>query len=166
MAKAAIAQAVSVANATTPPACSRDRSRRARSASGSSFPAPTATGSTTRRSTAPPGLRGSAGRSSTHRQVTGSAPLLLAARAPAGKIYSHDRQLPAPAGQEAVGHESRSCQPAPAPTEGAAPDYPHDMDRTDGRRLMLVHAHPDDESIGTGATMAKYAAQGAGVTLV
>jgi N-acetyl-1-D-myo-inositol-2-amino-2-deoxy-alpha-D-glucopyranoside deacetylase len=34
------------------------------------------------------------------------------------------------------------------------------------RRLLLVHAHPDDESIGTGATMAKYAAQGAGVTLV
>ncbi len=31
---------------------------------------------------------------------------------------------------------------------------------------MLVHAHPDDESIGTGATMAKYAAQGAQVTLV
>jgi N-acetyl-1-D-myo-inositol-2-amino-2-deoxy-alpha-D-glucopyranoside deacetylase len=34
------------------------------------------------------------------------------------------------------------------------------------KRLMLVHAHPDDESIGTGATMAKYAAEGAGVTLV
>jgi N-acetyl-1-D-myo-inositol-2-amino-2-deoxy-alpha-D-glucopyranoside deacetylase len=34
------------------------------------------------------------------------------------------------------------------------------------RRLMLVHAHPDDESIGTGATMAKYAAEGADVTLV
>ncbi len=34
------------------------------------------------------------------------------------------------------------------------------------RRLLLVHAHPDDESIGTGATMAKYAAQGSGVTLV
>jgi len=31
---------------------------------------------------------------------------------------------------------------------------------------MLVHAHPDDESIGTGATMARYAAQGAHVTLV
>jgi len=29
-----------------------------------------------------------------------------------------------------------------------------------------VHAHPDDESIGTGATMARYAAQGAQVTLV
>jgi N-acetyl-1-D-myo-inositol-2-amino-2-deoxy-alpha-D-glucopyranoside deacetylase len=36
----------------------------------------------------------------------------------------------------------------------------------DGRRVLLVHAHPDDESIGTGATMAKYAAEGAGVTLV
>ena len=35
-----------------------------------------------------------------------------------------------------------------------------------GRRLLLVHAHPDDESIATGATMAKYAAEGAGVTLV
>ncbi|MFE3448553.1 N-acetyl-1-D-myo-inositol-2-amino-2-deoxy-alpha-D-glucopyranoside deacetylase [Nonomuraea sp. NPDC059194] len=34
------------------------------------------------------------------------------------------------------------------------------------RRLMLVHAHPDDETIGTGATMAKYAAEGAHVTLV
>jgi N-acetyl-1-D-myo-inositol-2-amino-2-deoxy-alpha-D-glucopyranoside deacetylase len=34
------------------------------------------------------------------------------------------------------------------------------------RRLLLVHAHPDDESIGTGATIAKYAAEGARVTLV
>ncbi|WP_205779384.1 N-acetyl-1-D-myo-inositol-2-amino-2-deoxy-alpha-D-glucopyranoside deacetylase [Micromonospora aurantiaca] len=34
------------------------------------------------------------------------------------------------------------------------------------RRLLLVHAHPDDESIGTGATMAHYAATGAHVTLV
>jgi N-acetyl-1-D-myo-inositol-2-amino-2-deoxy-alpha-D-glucopyranoside deacetylase len=34
------------------------------------------------------------------------------------------------------------------------------------RSLLLVHAHPDDESIGTGATMAKYAAEGARVTLV
>ncbi len=31
---------------------------------------------------------------------------------------------------------------------------------------MFVHAHPDDESIGTGATMAYYAAAGAHVTLV
>jgi N-acetyl-1-D-myo-inositol-2-amino-2-deoxy-alpha-D-glucopyranoside deacetylase len=34
------------------------------------------------------------------------------------------------------------------------------------RRLLLVHAHPDDETIGSGATMAKYAANGAHVTLV
>jgi N-acetyl-1-D-myo-inositol-2-amino-2-deoxy-alpha-D-glucopyranoside deacetylase len=40
------------------------------------------------------------------------------------------------------------------------------MQASDGRRLLLVHAHPDDESIGTGATMAKYAAEGASVTLV
>jgi N-acetyl-1-D-myo-inositol-2-amino-2-deoxy-alpha-D-glucopyranoside deacetylase len=34
------------------------------------------------------------------------------------------------------------------------------------RRLLLVHAHPDDETISTGATMAHYAAAGAHVTLV
>lgn len=34
------------------------------------------------------------------------------------------------------------------------------------RRLLLVHAHPDDESINNGATMAKYVAEGAKVTLV
>jgi N-acetyl-1-D-myo-inositol-2-amino-2-deoxy-alpha-D-glucopyranoside deacetylase len=34
------------------------------------------------------------------------------------------------------------------------------------RRLLLVHAHPDDETIGTGATMARYAAEGVHVTLV
>lgn len=35
-----------------------------------------------------------------------------------------------------------------------------------GYRLLLVHAHPDDETINNGATMAKYAALGATVTLV
>ncbi|MEI7778255.1 MAG: N-acetyl-1-D-myo-inositol-2-amino-2-deoxy-alpha-D-glucopyranoside deacetylase [Actinomycetes bacterium] len=34
------------------------------------------------------------------------------------------------------------------------------------RRMLLVHAHPDDETIGTGATMARYVADGAQVTLV
>ena len=34
------------------------------------------------------------------------------------------------------------------------------------RRLMLVHAHPDDETIVDGATMAKYVAEGAAVCLV
>jgi N-acetyl-1-D-myo-inositol-2-amino-2-deoxy-alpha-D-glucopyranoside deacetylase len=34
------------------------------------------------------------------------------------------------------------------------------------RRLLLVHAHPDDETTGTGAAMARYVAEGAQVTLV
>ncbi|GAB2568893.1 N-acetyl-1-D-myo-inositol-2-amino-2-deoxy-alpha-D-glucopyranoside deacetylase [Microlunatus antarcticus] len=37
---------------------------------------------------------------------------------------------------------------------------PHD------RRLMLVHAHPDDETIGNGVTMARTVADGGRVTLV
>lgn len=40
------------------------------------------------------------------------------------------------------------------------------MTETPAHRLLLVHAHPDDESIGQGATMAKYVAEGRGVTLV
>jgi N-acetyl-1-D-myo-inositol-2-amino-2-deoxy-alpha-D-glucopyranoside deacetylase len=34
------------------------------------------------------------------------------------------------------------------------------------QRMLLVHAHPDDETIQQGATMAKYAARGTQVTLV
>jgi len=34
------------------------------------------------------------------------------------------------------------------------------------KRLLLVHAHPDDETINNGVTMAKYAADGINVTLV
>ena len=34
------------------------------------------------------------------------------------------------------------------------------------RRLLLVHAHPDDECIATGGTMAKYVDQGVHVTQV
>ena len=37
---------------------------------------------------------------------------------------------------------------------------------TADKRLLLVHAHPDDETIGTGAAMAKYASEGVAVTLV
>jgi N-acetyl-1-D-myo-inositol-2-amino-2-deoxy-alpha-D-glucopyranoside deacetylase len=33
-------------------------------------------------------------------------------------------------------------------------------------RLLFVHAHPDDESLGTGATIAHYAARGANVRVV
>jgi N-acetyl-1-D-myo-inositol-2-amino-2-deoxy-alpha-D-glucopyranoside deacetylase len=39
-------------------------------------------------------------------------------------------------------------------------------DSLPARRLLLVHAHPDDEVIGTGATMSHYVSDGAHVTLV
>jgi N-acetyl-1-D-myo-inositol-2-amino-2-deoxy-alpha-D-glucopyranoside deacetylase len=38
--------------------------------------------------------------------------------------------------------------------------------RDSARRIMFVHAHPDDETVATGATMAHYAANGAHVSLV
>jgi N-acetyl-1-D-myo-inositol-2-amino-2-deoxy-alpha-D-glucopyranoside deacetylase len=42
-----------------------------------------------------------------------------------------------------------------------------EMDALDHtRRILLVHAHPDDESISTGAVMAKYVSEGALVTLI
>jgi N-acetyl-1-D-myo-inositol-2-amino-2-deoxy-alpha-D-glucopyranoside deacetylase len=40
------------------------------------------------------------------------------------------------------------------------------LDSYKGYRVLLVHAHPDDETINNGATMAMYAALGAQVTLV
>ncbi|MER6976204.1 N-acetyl-1-D-myo-inositol-2-amino-2-deoxy-alpha-D-glucopyranoside deacetylase [Streptomyces carpinensis] len=49
--------------------------------------------------------------------------------------------------------------PSPGPRPGEPPSR-------SARRLLLVHAHPDDESINNGVTMARYAAEGAQVTLV
>ena len=40
------------------------------------------------------------------------------------------------------------------------------MSETPDHRLLLVHAHPDDETINNGATMARYVEEGRGVTLV
>ncbi|HLK95540.1 MAG TPA: N-acetyl-1-D-myo-inositol-2-amino-2-deoxy-alpha-D-glucopyranoside deacetylase [Nocardioidaceae bacterium] len=45
------------------------------------------------------------------------------------------------------------------------PSRPVDAQTAD-RRLLLVHAHPDDETINHGVTMARYVAEGASVTLV
>ena len=39
-------------------------------------------------------------------------------------------------------------------------------DATADRRMLLVHAHPDDETLTTGGTMALYTSQGVGITLV
>src|SRR5690606_36733846 len=55
--------------------------------------------------------------------------------------------------RKALGHGHQSCQCR----------YARNMS---DRRLLPVPAHPDDESITTGATIAKYAAEGAHVTLV
>ena len=64
-----------------------------------------------------------------------------------------------PDAAEAVLAEAATAVEGVADREAFTPlDFP--------RRLLLVHAHPDDETIGTGATMAKYAAEGALVTLV
>jgi N-acetyl-1-D-myo-inositol-2-amino-2-deoxy-alpha-D-glucopyranoside deacetylase len=41
-----------------------------------------------------------------------------------------------------------------------------DVTSLPARRLMLVHAHPDDETINNGVTMAKYVSEGAAVCLV
>jgi N-acetyl-1-D-myo-inositol-2-amino-2-deoxy-alpha-D-glucopyranoside deacetylase len=41
-----------------------------------------------------------------------------------------------------------------------------DVTSVPARRLMLVHAHPDDETINNGVTMAKYVSEGAAVCLV
>ncbi len=40
------------------------------------------------------------------------------------------------------------------------------MSSTQSPRLLFVHAHPDDESLGTGATIAYYAGRGADVRVV
>lgn len=50
-------------------------------------------------------------------------------------------------------------------TDPSHTDQPTHADQP-ARRLLLVHAHPDDETIGNGSTMAKYVSEGAAVTLV
>lgn len=40
------------------------------------------------------------------------------------------------------------------------------LDDYSGYRVLLVHAHPDDETINNGSTMALYAARGAQITLI
>jgi len=72
---------------------------------------------------------------------------------------------PEPGERLPVTAEQAVLAEAAAAVDGAAESV--DMTPLDrSRRLLLVHAHPDDETIGTGATMARYAAEGALVTLV
>ena len=67
---------------------------------------------------------------------------------------------PAPSAAEAVLQEAESVLEAEPEAEAQMRSLDAD------RRLLLVHAHPDDETIGNGATMAKYVSEGVQVTLV
>ena len=78
-----------------------------------------------------------------------------------------DATLPPPDPGERI--REQSAEAVLAQAEAAVDDAAADVDMAPldvPRRLLLVHAHPDDETIGTGATMARYAAEGAAVTLV
>src|SRR5687767_5593354 len=78
-----------------------------------------------------------------------------------------DATLPPPEPGERVAAQSAEAVLAQAETAVEEAGVEAEMAPLDvPRRLLLVHAHPDDETIGTGATMARYAAQRALVTLV
>ena len=78
-----------------------------------------------------------------------------------------DTTLPPPEPGERVAAQSAEAVLAQAETAVDGAGGEAEMARLDvPRRLLLVHAHPDDETIGTGATMAKYAAERVLVTLV
>jgi len=78
-----------------------------------------------------------------------------------------DATLPAPEPGERMQEQTAEAVLAQAETAVEQAAEAIDMAPLDvPRRLLLVHAHPDDETIGTGATMARYAAQGVAVTLV
>lgn len=71
---------------------------------------------------------------------------------------------PATSAEQAVLDAAQDVVEEAAETE---PEAVPAMDSLDNpRRLLFVHAHPDDETINNGATMAHYAASGAAVTLV
>src|SRR5690606_15381164 len=55
---------------------------------------------------------------------------------------------------------------ADLPPERTLPQPEGERPAGSGPAILFVHAHPDDETIATGATMARYAAAGVHVTLV
>ena len=77
-----------------------------------------------------------------------------------------DRATRPPATSPRQGDRSRRACRSERPV-GSAVRQPIDgCPIADRRRLLLVHAHPDDETINNGATMARYVAEGASVTLL
>jgi N-acetyl-1-D-myo-inositol-2-amino-2-deoxy-alpha-D-glucopyranoside deacetylase len=86
---------------------------------------------------------------------------------PDGPSPDEPDAIPAGAGELPMSAEDAVLQEAEAVLEQAEPLGAESMDALDSpHRLLLVHAHPDDETINNGATMAQYAAAGAHVTLV
>src|SRR5215208_4886829 len=74
---------------------------------------------------------------------------------------------PGATGRRPSSVEDAVLQEAEAVLEQPQPEAETVMRALDSdRRLLLVHAHPDDETIGNGATMARYVAEGAHITLV
>ena len=73
---------------------------------------------------------------------------------PDGPLAEEPEARPA-SPEEAVLREAESV------LEQSSPAAEESMEVLDsGRRLLLVHAHPDDETIGNGVTMAKYVRRG------
>ncbi|MBC7374692.1 MAG: N-acetyl-1-D-myo-inositol-2-amino-2-deoxy-alpha-D-glucopyranoside deacetylase [Frankiales bacterium] len=78
-----------------------------------------------------------------------------------------DATLPSPEPGERIEFDDEAAVLADAATAvDAAAEVIVIAPLDSARRLLLVHAHPDDETIGTGAAMAHYAAQNVLVTLV
>ena len=69
-----------------------------------------------------------------------------------------DARIPVGAVESVLAQAEAAVDGAPEVLDLTPLDHP--------RRLLLVHAHPDDETIGTGATMARAAAENVAVTLV
>ena len=157
----------SVANPTIPPACSRLRSRRAFSCGERSSPAGSSEAGSASSSSCPVST------CSCHRQVTGSAPPWLrrkATRLPSGATLNErgtprENRLVRACCRGKLSVMAPILPPWPATRGRQLVSLPVSTPETGGG-LLVVHAHPDDESIETGATMARYAAAGVPVTLV
>ena len=76
--------------------------------------------------------------------------------APAEHPARHEADVPGPPGPARTLTAPRGTWP---PTSESTTDRRTPLREGRGQRLLLVHAHPDDESITTGATMAYYAAR-------
>lgn len=75
-------------------------------------------------------------------------------------------QVPAGSADAAAARQSQDGSPAADGASAGRAEAAVSADDRASRRLLLVHAHPDDETINSGATMAMYAAAGVAVTLV